>query len=128
MMDEAIENSPLQEPQADGQDALAAFHFAFQKPIPVPQQSLRLLSDAALGDTGGSQAARNFLFWLAGKPDPTGFEGDGGMELRRLDAQLKSAALDVIAWWAGPTDNDQPLYDVLAKLRGRFGGSIPKSK
>ena len=45
--------------------------------LPVPTASLRLLYDAACMDTGGSQAARCFLFWLAGQPDPTGFVGAG---------------------------------------------------
>ena len=86
----------------------------------VPEESLRLLYEAACHDTGGSQAARNFLFWLAGRPDPTGFEGYGGLELRRLDRQLKSAALEVLSWWAGPTKSDAPLYEILGKLRSRF--------
>jgi hypothetical protein len=91
-------------------------------PAPVPQEALDLLYEAACHDTGGSQAARNFLFWLAGQPDPTGFIGHGGVELRRLDRQLKTAALQAVEWWAGPTESDQPLYDVLSKLRDRFNG------
>ena len=93
-------------------------------PVPVPEESLRLLYEAACHDTGGSQAARNFLFWLAGRPDPTGFEGYSGLELRRLDRQLKSAALEVLSWWADPTKSDAPLYEILGKLRSRFA---PKS-
>jgi hypothetical protein len=89
-------------------------------PAPVPEKDLDLLYQAACGDTGGSQAARGFLFWLAGQPDPTGFIGDGGLELRRMDHRLKNAALEVLAWWAGPTKSDNPLYDLLAKLRSRF--------
>ena len=89
-------------------------------PVPVPEESLHLLYEAACCDTGGSQAARNFLFWLAGMPDPTGFVGDGGLEFRRLDRQLKSAALEVLGWWAGPTRSDAPLYEILEKLRLRF--------
>jgi hypothetical protein len=87
---------------------------------PVPDESLRLLHDAACMDTGGSQAARNFLFWLAGQPDPTGFKGCGGIELRRLDHQLKAAAFEVLQWWAGPTKSDEPLYLVLRSLHDRF--------
>ena len=89
-------------------------------PAPVPEKELDLLYQAACGDTGGSQAARGFLFWLAGQPDPTGFIGNGGLELRRLDHRLKNAALEVLAWWAGPTKSDAPLYDLLTKLRARF--------
>ena len=112
----------LYEPtQAQTDAALAELKKALRMPpIPVPEESLQLLHDAACMDTGGSQAARNFLFWLAGQPDPTGFRGDGGIELRRLDGQLKNAALQVIAWRAGPTKSDQPLYEVLGKLRARF--------
>jgi len=94
-------------------------------PTPVPERELALLYQAACGDTGGSQAARDFLFWLAGQPDPTGFVGDGGLELRRMDHRLKNAALEVVAWWAGPTKSDTPLYDLLASLRTRFAKNAP---
>ena len=83
-------------------------------------EAINILFDAACQDTGGSQATRNFLFWLAGLPDPTGFKGDGGLELRRLDGRHKAAALDVLAWWAGPTKSDQPLYQILQNFRDRF--------
>ena len=96
-------------------------------PIHVPEKSLQLLYEAARQDTGGSQAARSFLFWLAGQPDPTGFVGDGGLELRRLDRSLKTSAFEVIAWWAGPTKNGQPLYELLGRLRARFSPEEPDS-
>lgn len=117
-----VSNIFLNEPtQAQTNAALAELKRALRMPLPpAPEESLRLLYEAACQDTGGSQAARNFLFWLAGQPDPTGFVGDGGLELRRLDRSLKSAAFDVLAWWAGPTKSDRPLYDVLARLRARF--------
>ena len=85
--------------------------------VPVPEDALQLLRKAAGGDSGGCQAARNFLFWLAGRSDPTGYVGDGGLELRRLDRELKAAALEVMRWWAGPTYSDTPLYRVLEELR-----------
>ena len=94
-------------------------------PPPVPEESLRILYEAACQDTGGSQAARNFLFWLAGRPDPTVFVGDGGLELRRLDYQLKGAAIEILKWWAGPTRSDRPLYDLLLKLHARFAPLEP---
>ena len=101
--------------------ALAELHRCLTLPLaPVPEQSLRMLYDAACLDTGGSQACRYFLFWLAGQPDPTGYCGDGGLELRRLDGQFRSAALEVLTWWAGPTRSDRPLYEILAKLRDQF--------
>src|SRR5437773_3460633 len=81
-------------------------------PPPVPEASLQLLYEASCHDTGGSQAARNFLFWLAGRPDPTGYSGYGGLELRRLDHQLKDASFEVLKWWAGPTKSDAPLYEI----------------
>ena len=96
-------------------------------PVPVPEESLRTLYEAACHDIGVSQAARNFLFWLAGRPDPTGFVGYGGLELRRLDRQLKSAALEVLVWWAGPTKSDTPLYEILGKLRSRFAPEIERA-
>lgn len=123
-MTTTMPNTPshLFEPtQAQTEAALAELRQALRTPPPpVPEKSLHLLYEAACLDTAGSQAARNFLFWLAGQPDPTGFEGDGGIELRRLDRQLKSAAFQVIQWWAGPTKSDKPLYEVLGKLRARF--------
>lgn len=79
-------------------------------------------------DTGGSQACRSFLFWLGGQTDPTGYGGDGGLELRRLDGQLKSAAIEVLTWWAGPTKSDKPLYDILASLRERFASTEGDAK
>ena len=88
--------------------------------IPVPHEALSRLHDAAQQDTGGSQACRNFLFWLAGQPDPTGYRGDGGLELRRLDGTLRGAAIEVLTWWASPTRSDQPLHEILARLRERF--------
>ena len=107
--------------QSEVDAALAEFkHLLPRSPLPVPEESLHLLYEAACWHTGGGQAARNFLFWLAGQSDPTGFVGDGGIELRRLDHQLKSAAFQVIAWWAGPIASDRPLYEVLRKLRARF--------
>jgi hypothetical protein len=96
-------------------------------PPPFPEQSLALLYDAACRDTGGSQAARNFLFWVAGRPDPTGYVGYGGLELRRLDRQLKDACFQVLTWWSGPTRSDAPLYEVLAKLRTRFESQNEKT-
>jgi hypothetical protein len=87
---------------------------------PAPSDALKLLAEAASGNTGGSQAARSFLFWLAGARDPTGYEGLGGVELRRLDARHKAAALEVIRWWAGPTQSDDPLYRALRELSDRF--------
>ena len=89
-------------------------------PQDCPISALKSLFYAACLDTGGSQAARNYLFWLVGKPDPTGYEGNGGIELRRLDCDLKQAALEVFQWWSGPTASDEPLYEVLRELRARF--------
>jgi len=112
---------PHEQTPAETEAALAELTRALRMPPPVaPEAALNMLYEAACQDSGGSQAARNFLFWLAGQPDPTGFVGDGGIELRRLDGQLKKAAFQAIEWWAGPTQSDQPLYDVLGKLRRRF--------
>ena len=113
---------PCSEPtQSQTDAALAELKRALRMPPPpVPEESLLLLYEAACRDTGGSQAARNFLFWLAGRPDPTGYVGYGGIEMRRLDRQLKDACFQVLNWWAGPTRSDTPLCEILGKLRARF--------
>lgn len=90
------------------------------KPQPVPSEALALLHGTAVGDTGGSVAARTFLFWLVGRDDPAGLGTDGALELRRLDARHREAALAVLAWWTGSTRSDQPVYDILEDLARRF--------
>lgn len=50
----------------------------------VPTDALDRLKRAAYGDTGGSQAARYFLFWCVGQDDPTGYKGQGALELAAL--------------------------------------------
>ena len=87
-------------------EMLAQLRRMLLPPPPAPTAALHLLYETACADTGGSQAARNFLFWLAGRPDPTGFQGSG--------------ALEILRWWSGPTKSDEPLYAVLARLRERF--------
>lgn len=101
-------------------EMLAQIRQAMLPPPPAPAEALQLLCETALADTGGSQAARNFLFWLSGQSDPTGYAGDGGLELRRLDRERKEAALEILRWWSGPTKSDQPLYEVLARLRDQY--------
>ena len=86
---------------------------------------MRLLYEAACGTSGGCQAARYFLFWLAGHPDPTREHTAGGLELRRLDRNLNAAALEVMTWWAGPVESDLPLCDIVHSLRLRFGPKVP---
>lgn len=90
------------------------------KPRPVPSEALALLHGTATGDTGGSVAARTFLFWLVGRSDPAGLGTNGALELRRLDARHREAALAVLTWWTGPTRTDQPVYDILEDLTHRF--------
>ena len=90
------------------------------KPRPVPSEALALLHGTAAGDTGGSVADRTFLFWLVGRDDPAGLGLDGALELRRLDARHREAALAVLTWWTGPTRSDQPVYDILEDLDRRF--------
>ena len=115
------ENYQLLAPRTDRAAVFAELKRALQTPpVAVPEASLELLYDAARIGSGGGQVARSFLFWLAGQPDSTGFVGDGGLELRRLDGNLKAAAMEVLAWWAGPTRSDRPLYEVLHKLRVQF--------
>ena len=87
---------------------------------PVPQDELDLLCKVALGDTGQSRSSRRLLFLLPGADDPTGFKGEGLLELRALDRKLSEALLTVLAWWRGPTKSDEPLYAVLQKLEEAF--------
>lgn len=101
--------SPSPDPSSDGPPFL---EFA---PRPLPAAALARLYQEARGRSGGSQAARSLLFWLGGEKDPTGYAGNGGLELRRLDAKNRQAALDVINWWAFPEDSDR-LFDVLESL------------
>ena len=108
--------------------ALEELRRCLKMPVaPVPSEALRMLHEAASEDTGGSQACRYFLFWLAGQQEPTGHQGSGGFELRRLDGQLRQAAIDVLTWWSGPTQRDQPLYDILSNLRIRFSNPDSES-
>lgn len=102
-------SSPSPGPSSDGPPFL---EFA---PRPLPAAALARLYQEARGRSGGGQAARSLLFWLAGEKDPTGYAGNGGLELRRLDAKNRQAALDVINWWALPEDSDR-LFDVLELL------------
>lgn len=89
------------------------------RPRPVPQEALERLHHVAQGISGGGQAARAILFWLGGENEPTGAGGNGGLDLQRLDAQTRQAAVDVINWWALP-EHSEPLFAVLEALRKRF--------
>lgn len=102
------------------------FEFA---PRPVPEEALERLRLAALGASGGSQAARAILFWLAGEPDPSGHVASGGLELRRLDAGNRQAALDVINWWAFPENSERldAVLEDLSQLRGNAQPPDPAS-
>lgn len=112
-------HSPIDEPTKEERETtLAQLRSALlPRPSPVPEFELSRLAQVAASDTGQSQVARHFLFWLAGEKDPTGFEGQGGLELRRLDTDLRRAAITVLAWWSGSTRDDEPLYLVLDHLR-----------
>ncbi len=106
--------------------ALAQLRQGLLPPAPVPTAALQLLYETACEDTGGSQAARNFLFWIAGLPDPTGYTGKGGLELRRLDTERRKAALEVLDWWSGPVKSGQPLYELLFRLCSAVSGEAKK--
>lgn len=96
-------------------------------PLPVPVAALASLHELAKGRSGGSQAARYFLFWLVGDQEPSGHVGDGALELRRLDAPHRKAAVEVLAWWAEGL-NVKPLEDVLDDLHFRFSPQETLSK
>lgn len=87
---------------------------------PVPHADLDLLEQVALGNTGQSRSVRHLLFLLPGAADPTGFRGDGLLELRPLDRALADAFLKVLDWWRGPTRSDQPLYSTLGRIEAAF--------
>ena len=86
----------------------------------VPWEALRLLTESARNRTGGSQAARSFLFWLAGRPDPSGYESAGGLELRRLDPDHQSAALEIMRWWIAGKDSSEVLHEALDVIAREF--------
>ena len=132
-MNGPIENAPIvgfdADPSPEQRAALLEeIRRAFLPPLPVPVSALQLLADTARADTGSSQAARSFLFWLAGQPDPTGYVGDGGRELRRLDPDHRAAAWEILHWWTGPIQTDEPLYQVLFQLRKRISSPAQISR
>jgi hypothetical protein len=88
---------------------------------PVPQDELDRLRQAALGDTGQSRTCRYLLCLLVGADNPTGFKGEGLLELRTLDRKLAEAFLKILDWWRDPTRSDQPIYDILRNLEIAFG-------
>lgn len=110
---------PLGHPSEQQRQALIAhLTAALGKPAPpLPQCELDLLAEAAFGNTRQSRICQFLLFTLAGEEDPSGFEGQGFLELRAMDRSLSDAFLTVLHWWRGPTQSDQPLYDVLQRLR-----------
>jgi len=115
--------------QAQSDAALAELDRAWHlPPTPAPHESLQLLYDAACLNTGGGQAARSVLFWLADQTDPTGYAGYGGLELRRLDRQLKHAVFEVMTWWSSSIQSDKPLYEILGKLRAQCTPPAKNSK
>ena len=87
---------------------------------PVPQNELDLLRAAALGVTGQSQTCRYLLFLLVGADEPSGFQGEGLVEIRTLDRKLADSFLSVLEWWRGPTKSDTPLYDILREVEDKF--------
>jgi hypothetical protein len=100
---------------------------ADQQPAqPIPEESLRILYEAACQDTSGGLAARSFLFWLVGERDPSGFRGRGALELRRFDRKLRLSAMEVFTWWVWPTKSDQPLNDLVGRLAIRFASPPPE--
>lgn len=107
--------------------AVSALRAELNRPqTPVPQKELDSLCKAALGDTGQSRTCRYLLWLLVGADDPTGFKGDGLLEMRNLDRKFADAFLKVLEWWRGPTKSDQPLYDILRKLETAFAPNAEK--
>jgi len=101
--------------------AVAAVRAELGRPqTPVPQEELDLLEKVSLGDTGQSRTCRYLLCLLVGAEDPTGFKGEGLLEMRTLDRKLADAYLKVLDWWRGPTKSDAPFYDVLRKLEAAY--------
>jgi hypothetical protein len=100
---------------------VAAIRSELDRPqTPAPYAALELLEKAALGNTGQSRSCRYLLFLLPGAEDPTGFKGEGLLEMRTLDRALADAFLEVINWWRGPTESDELLYAVLQRIEKAF--------
>lgn len=107
--------------------AVSALRAELNRPqTPVPQDELDSLYEVALGDTGQSRTCRYLLCLLVGADDPTGFKGEGLLEMRTLDRKLANAFLKVLDWWRGPTKSDQPFYDILRKLETAFAPNAEK--
>ncbi len=108
-------------------EAVEAIHEKLSRPsAPLPEAELQTLLKAALGDTGQSRTCRYLLYLLVGAEDPTGFKGEGLLEMRTLDRKLADTFLTVLNWWRGPTQSDQPLYDILQRLEDAFSKESPK--
>ena len=118
----------MQEPTKEQtKQAVAELSAALRRPsTPVPQVELDLLCEVALGDTGQSRTCRYLFSLLVGADDPTGFKGEGLLEMRTLDRNFADAFLKILDWWRGPTKSDKPLYDILRKLERRFGQATPE--
>ncbi len=86
----------------------------------VPQQELDLLVAAAMERSGQSQAIRYLLFLLVNDKEPSGHEGVGLLELRRLDRRLSKAFLKVLDWWCGPPASDEPIHAALQEIYGIY--------
>lgn len=105
----------------EGAKAAAAIRAELSRPpVAVPQEELDLLARVALGDTGQSRTCRYLLCLLVGADDPTGFKGEGLLEMRTLDRKLAEAFLKILDWWRGPTKSDLPVYDVFRRIEQQF--------
>lgn len=115
----ALTGTPIQNGSASAASAEVG-SLVRQPRYEYPKEALNQLYRLACLDTGGAQAARSFLFSLPGLPDPTGYKGEGALEVRRLDADNFDAAVHVFTWWGSGMGSGQPLYDVLAQLEQIF--------
>jgi hypothetical protein len=82
----------------------------------VPQAEIDLLVSVAQEWSGQSQAVRYLLFLLVNEKEPSGHDGAGLLEIRRLERSLRTAFVKVLEWWSEPPNSDEPIHEGLREI------------
>lgn len=93
-------------------------------PIEQIEAALDRMGEMACSDTGGSQAARGFLYSMAGEKNSVDGEDYRWdiMELRRFDYSFQRDAIMLIQWMIGP----EGVMDMIREQISRFEKSWAK--